>query len=460
MRALALGALSLLLSGCTSESGEGAGSNTNWLTCEQSSDCRGGEVCVAHECTEVTSEPCLAGATLTLESTASELLARQGSFFADALYEPVLSDTKPTDWVDPITIAQLTARVTGSDGEALSGCSLSFLTPPGSGWLFPNEASSDAAGEVHARWVAGADEAQTVTAALVDEDGRAASSELTGQALPHAPDTVAPTLAYVAAALSDTATAVRVRVEPLAAPAHTFFATALPDFFTGLQNTSDRDAFAEEVGPEERILIASVWNRSEGDAELLWSDPDVTCEPHDQGLGGIRCQLAGAWQPGDAKDVIVEYLTLAADEAPPAEYAALGYEALTCTSVAGCTDYSVFLADPDGEPRRLAALRIQNGAIPSGVSSYIDAYGESSATSCLETPVYRVHYGLAERVGDAFQSIDSVTYGAGYELWDNQVCANHGAAPDASGFTVFTGGDALEGRPALPGDDAQRLEVP
>ena len=141
---------------------------------------------------------------------------------------------------------------------------------------------------------------------------------------------------YISAPISEGASALRVRVQPLAAPARSFFATSLPDFFTGLQNTSDSDAFGAAVAPEDRLLIASVWNREQGDAELLWADGDVSCGPHEQDLGGIRCELRDAWQPGAARDVIVEFRSLATDEAAPPEYAELGYAALTCASSAGC----------------------------------------------------------------------------------------------------------------------------
>ncbi|HVJ18804.1 MAG TPA: hypothetical protein VM686_25455, partial [Polyangiaceae bacterium] len=126
----------------------------------------------------------------------------------------------------------------------------------------------------------------------------------------------------------------------------------------------------------------------------------------------------------------------------------------------GCTDYSVFIADAGGEPRRLAALRVQNGATPSGFSSYINAYDEPSATSCLAIPLYAVSYAPAERIADAFQPITSVSYDSSYQLWANQVCANHGALVENGAFTLYTGGDELRARPALPGDPAQTLSLP
>jgi hypothetical protein len=192
----------------------------------------------------------------------------------------------------------------------------------------------------------------------------------------------------------------------------------------------------------------------------LWADADVSCGPHDQDLGGIQCYLEDAWQPGDARDIVVEFRSLLTDEPAPAEYADLGYAALTCASPSGCTDYSVFIADAGGEPRRLAALRVQNGATPSGFSSYINAYDEPSATSCLAIPLYAVSYAPAERIADAFQPITSVSYDSSYQLWANQVCANHGALVENGAFTLYTGGDELRARPALPGDPAQTLSLP
>jgi hypothetical protein len=452
--------LLLLIAACTAGS-EGTGSNTNWLVCAESTDCPGKSVCVDQICEEVGTEACAAGAVLTLESSTAALEARQGSFFADALYEPMSLDEMPVDWLDPVTPAWLTARVSAAGGAPLPGCELRWITHQDSGWVFPQAVVTDADGIVTARWIAGAAEAQRLTVALLDGDDRARSGELDGHALSHAPASVRPTLASVYAPLADDAEALRVRLRPLAAPHRSFFATALPDFFMGLQNTSDLDAFVEPVAAEDRLLLASVWHRAEGDAEQLWSAADVTCGPHDQDLGGIRCDLQDAWQPGDTKDVVVEFRYLTTGQAAPAEYAELGYAASPCASELGCTDYTIFIADADGEPRRLAALRIASGTPVGGFSSYIDAYGSSDPqTSCLSTPLYQVEYGFAARVAGSYTPLREAFYSADYALWANQICANHGVVASGEAFTLSTGGDELFSEPLLPDDEDRAVSLP
>ncbi len=451
--------------GCTS--GEsGTGSNTNWLTCESDPDCPSGNLCFEGACEVLDAEPCAGAAQIAIENVAPPLKAREGSYFAGTLYIPV--EGVPAETEQNIAAAAIVARVRDASGAPLQGCSVKWLTSTDGGWVFVESETTSAMGTAIASWVAGSAPSEELIAAVVDDAGTVSSAHIVGDVLPHdaeplsdgGPTTTAATSVGVSASLNEAADAVRVRALPLAAPHHSFFvASALPGFFTGLQNTSDDDAFAVDVPPEERLLLASVWNTETDLALLLWNAPEAVCTEHAQDLGGQKCELPDAWQPGEALTITVEARALAQGEAAPTEYADLGYLTTACESAAGCLDYTVF-ANKDGEaPKRVVAYRHPKAGVLGWSSSYIDAYSSAEAqTSCLLVPKYEVEFSIEERVAGEFAKISRVNGNASYSAGNNAVCANHSVAGVGGGFLLSTGGSELSAaRPQRPSEPDREL---
>ncbi len=461
----AFAALALCSSGCTAQE-PGTGSNTNWLTCESDPDCPSGNLCFEGACEVLDAEPCVGAAQIAIENVAPPLMAREGSYFAGTMYMPV--EGVPADTEQNIAAAAIVARVRDASGEPLEGCSVRWLTSTDGGWVYSESETTSAMGTAIASWVAGSAPSEKLIAAVVDDAGVVSSAHIVGDVLPHdaeplsdgGPTTTAATSARVSASLNEAADAVRVRLLPLAAPHHSFFvASALPGFFTGIQNTSDDDAFAVDVPPEERLLLASVWNTETDLALILWNASEVVCVQHTQDEGGIKCELPDAWEAGEALTITVEARTLASGEAAPAEYADLGYLTTACESAAGCIDYTVF-ATRDGEaPQRVAAYRYPSADALGWSSSYIDAYASAEAqTSCLLVPKYEVEVSLEERVAGEFLEISRVSGGASYSAGNNAICANHSVEGTRGGFVLSTGGSELgDVRPQRPGEPDREL---
>jgi hypothetical protein len=348
-----------------------------------------------------------------------------------------------------------------------------FITGEGSGAAFADATTTDENGQVLAYWVAGDQREQLLEATLIDQQGRLATARLEATAYANdegpqvsdgapAPATRPSTL-RLSYALPETARRVRVVLAADGYPHHAFYsALSRPGFFAGLQNTSDRDVPGSDVPDSERILIASVWNLPDGDAQQLFGIDGLDCGPHAQDLGGIRCTLSGAWQAGQAYAFELERTPLALGESAPG-YAALGYVDEPCASSAGCTDYSLFFgaADAPEPPLRIVAYRYQS-AVPSGdFGSFVQPYLELPAqTSCLSTPVYAARFQPFVQRGDSFEPLAQAEFSATYRSWANEVCANYAAEPEASGFRLVTGGPRPLGRPQLPDEPARALALP
>jgi hypothetical protein len=264
-------------------------------------------------------------------------------------------------------------------------------------------------------------------------------------------------------ALPATSNGMRVVLSAATFPHHAFYsALTFPGFFAGLQNTSELDALTETVPDSERVLIASVWNLVEGDAQLLFAMPGLECGPHLQDLGGIRCLLAGAWQPGQDYAFTLERTTLAEGEVGP-DYAALGYLTDPCASAAGCTDYTLFFASADAidAQARVVAYRYQSGAIAGGFGSFIQPYLELPAqNSCLATPEYEARFLPFVQDGVGFAPVGSAGFSVAYFSWHNEICANYAASTDAGGFRLITGGPRALDRPMLLDEPARSLTLP
>jgi hypothetical protein len=444
--------------------------------CRVTADCAAGQLCVDGACLELASPTprvtgCDSAATLELVESATTLQARYGTVFSGALYLPVEYAERPADWTEPAPPRALTARVTDAEGQPLEGCVVRFITGAGSGVAFPNAATTDASGEVTAHWVAGDARRQQLSAALLRDDGTVATRDLEGlayandeggqsEALERAVATRPSTLRLYYD-LPATSERVQVSVSPQTVPHHAFYATvALPGFYTGLQNTGDVDPASGDVPDAERALIASVWNLEEGDAEQLFGVEQLSCSPHDDGLGGIRCMLPGAWNLGESFVFEVERRSLALGESAP-EYEPLGYSLEPCASAAGCTDYTVFFGSEGGALTRLVAYRYQSGDVAQSFSSFLQPYAAlSSQNSCLSTPRYDVTFSPSVQAEGGFEPIRSAQFDVDYASWRNQVCANYSASVDAQGYRLVTGGPTPLGAPLLPDEPARLLTLP
>lgn len=447
-------------------------------SCGDGAVCDAGQFCSDGGCIQLAgAEPqpsaCAAGAQLELSSTASSLQARYGTLFADALYLPVSYDERPLDWSEPATPAAITARVTDANGDALRGCSVRFLTGEGSGSAFAESAKTDKNGEVVAHWVAGDARAQTLSAALVDARGVVISQGVPGTAYandegPQSDDAARamatrPATVRLRYALPEASTRLRVVMSAASFPHHAFYsALNIDGFFAGLQNTSDLDAQTEDVPEADRVLIASVWNLPEGDAEQLFAATGVECGPHTQDLGGIRCFLPAAWQPAQTDYVLELQRTTLAPGEVGLGYSELGYSTEPCASAAGCTDYTLFFgAGADTTLARVVAYRYQSGAVAASFGSFIQPYAElPQQSSCLLTPEYDARFLPFVESAGGFEPVASADFSADYLSWHNEVCANYEASSDADGYRLVTGGPRPLGRPELPDEPARSLSLP
>jgi hypothetical protein len=415
---------------------------------------------------------CMPGAKLSVSAAGVALSARHGTLFGDGLYLPVAYDERPADWTEPTSPMAILATVTTPNDDALEGCVVRFVTGEGSGAAFADRPVTDKNGHMAAYWVAGAERQQSLKAVLVDRNGVVTSRNLDGTAYandegPQSTEeaaTVATTAATVrlSFALPEASNSLRVTLSAATYPHHAFYsAVNIDGFFAGLQNTSDLDALTDDVPDADRILLASVWNLAEGDAQLLYSTAGLDCGPHDQGLGGIRCTLSGAWQPGQDYVFELERTTLALGEAGP-DYAALGYVTDACASAAGCTDYTLwFGTDPESDWQRVVAYRYQSGDRAGWFGSFIQPYLDLPAqTSCLLTPQYDAHFLPFVHDGAAFTPVLNADFSAAYLSWHNEVCANYAATPESNGFRLVTGGPRPLGPPLLPDEPARSLTLP
>lgn len=446
--------------------------------CSDEAPCNAGQLCLDGSCVQLASATdadsgCVAGAELRVGTGGVELEARYGTVFGNGLYLPVAYDEQPADWVEPTDPAPIVVFVTSPSGDRLADCPVRFITGDGSGAAFANRAASDQNGTIYAYWVAGDQRDQTVTAALVDQAGAVQSLSVSGTAYandegPAATDDAAtvatrPATVRLGFDLPDTSNALRVLLSPTSYPHHAFYsAVNIDGFFAGLQNTSDLDASTGDVPAEDRVLIASVWNLAAGDAQQLYGTLGLDCGPHSQDLGGIRCTLAGAWQPEQAYVFQLERTTLAMGEAGP-DYAALGYLDEPCASAAGCTDYTLWYGTPDAldDLQRVVAYRYPSGELAGSFGSFIQPYLElSEQNSCLQTPAYDAHFLPFVQSGDSFEPVLQADFSAAYSSWHNEVCANYAATPEATGFRLITGGPRPLGRPQLLDEPARVLTLP
>lgn len=457
---------------------DGAASGMCLPACSADAPCNPGQLCLDGSCLQLatvddTASGCVAGAELQVGTGGIELEARYGTVFGSGLYLPVAYDERPADWVEPTDPAPIVVFVTNPSGLRLADCEVRFITGEGSGKAFANRGASDKNGTLFAYWVAGDRREQTLTATLVDQKGMVRSLSVTGTAYandegPQATDDAAivatrPAIVRLGYALPDTSNGLRVVVSPATYPHHAFYAAVNVDgFFAGLQNTSDLDAQAEDVPDADRVLIASVWNLAEGDAQQLYGMDGLDCGAHDQDLGGIRCTLAGAWQPDQAYVFQLERTTLAQGDAGP-DYEALGYVTDPCVSAAGCTDYTLWFGTPDApdELQRVVAYRYQSGELAGSFGSFVQPYLElPEQNSCLATPLYDAHFLPFVQSGDTFEPVVDASFSAAYLSWHNEVCANYAAIPEATGFHLLTGGPRPLQRPELPGDPVRQLTLP
>lgn len=440
--------------------------------------CAAGQFCSDGGCLQLASRDeaasgCVTGAQVTLSAGNVALEARFGTLFGDALYLPVTYDEQPVDWTEPTTPTPIVATVTDPEGQPVAGCAVRFITGEGSGSASAHRAISDEDGESVVYWVAGAERRQSLGVALVDRTGAVASHSIDGTAYANdegpqstsAAATVAtsPAAVHLGFELPAASNRLRVMLSAASYPHHAFYsAVNIAGFFAGLQNTSDLDALKDEVPDSERILIASVWNLAEGDAQQLYGVADLDCQPHTQELGGIRCTLGGAWQPEQPYAFELERTTLAQGEAGP-DYAALDYLTEPCASSAGCTDYTLWFgsADDPSALERVVAYRYQSGEIAGYFGSFIQPYLELPAqNSCLATPQYDAHF-LPFVLSDAgFEPVPRADLSAAYRSWHNEVCANYDASADERGFHLVTGGPRVLGRPILPDEPARTLTLP
>jgi hypothetical protein len=446
--------------------------------CGTDAPCDPGQLCLDGGCLQLASADdsasgCVAGATLQIGTGSAPLEARHGTVFGHGLYLPVAHDERPADWVEPTEPAPVVVFVTSPSGDRLADCPVRFITGEGSGTAFANRPASDQNGTLYAFWVAGNEREQTLTATLVDQKGVVRSLSVSGTAYandegPQSTDDAAtvatrPATVRLSYALPATSSGLRVVLSPSTYPHHSFYsAVNIDGFFAGLQNTSDVDAQVEDVPDADRVLIASVWNLAEGDAQQLYGMDGLECVPHGQDLGGIRCTLAGAWQPEQAYVFQLERTTLALGETGP-DYEALGYLTEPCASTAGCTDYTLWYGTPEAtdDLQRVVAYRYQSGELAGSFGSFIQPYSDlPEQNSCLATPVYDAHFLPFIQQGDTFEPVVDASFSAAYLSWYNEVCANYSAEPEANGFHLITGGPRPLGRPVLLDDPARLLTLP
>lgn len=446
--------------------------------CGADAPCDPGQLCLDGSCLQLatvddTASGCESGATLQVGTGGIVLEARYGTVFGSGLYLPVAYDERPTDWVEPTDPAPIVVFVENPSGLRLADCPVRFVAGEGSGAAFANRAASDKNGTLYAYWVAGDQREQALTATLVDQEGVVRSVSVFGTAYandegPQATDDAAtvattPTTVRLSYPLPDTSNGLRVVVSPSTYPHHAFYsAVNIDGFFAGLQNTSDLDALTEDVPDADRVLIASVWNLAEGDAQQLYGMDGLDCGPHGQDLGGIRCTLAGAWQPDQAYVFQLERTTLAMGEAGP-DYETLGYLTEPCASAAGCTDYTLWYGTPEApdDLQRVVAYRYQSGELAGSFGSFIQAYSDlPEQNSCLATPIYDAHFVPFVQNGDTFEPVVDASFDATYSSWHNEVCANYAAVPEAAGFRLVTGGPRPLGPPQLPDDPSRQLTLP
>lgn len=446
--------------------------------CSAEEPCAAGQLCLDGSCLQLASvddsaSGCVAGAELSVGTGGIALEARYGTLFGNGLYLPVAYDDRPTDWTEPTDPAPIVVFVTNPSGDRLADCPVRFIAGDGSGSAFANRAASDKDGTLFAYWVAGNQREQALTASLVDQNGVVKSVSVSGTAYandegPQSTDEAAvvatrPATVRLGYDLPATSNGLRVVLSPSTYPHHAFYsAVNIDGFFAGLQNTSDVDAQAEDVSDADRVLIASVWNLAEGDAQQLYGMDSLECGPHGQDLGGIRCTLAGAWQPEQAYVFQLERTTLAMGETGP-DYEALGYLTEPCASAAGCTDYTLWYGTPDALDtlQRVVAYRYQSGDLAGSFGSFIQPYSDlPEQKSCLATPAYDAHFLPFVQNGDTYEPVLEASFGATYTSWHNEVCANYSAEPEAAGFHLVTGGPRPLGRPELPDDPARLLTLP
>lgn len=339
--------------------------------------------------------------------------------------------TNDTHQPEPVVM-----RVTDATGAPVSGCDVSWETSPGSGWIFPTASSTDADGRVSAWWTAGDAAEQTVTARIEHVDGTTTEATAHGESTPHSTRSNSIHINYEVLDIYD---AFSVDVTPVTFPPTTYYsAINFPGGYTGIQNTSSEDG---PPPPENQYVIFSVWDVGSVEAVVV-DAAGSTCTGFGGEGTGARCMLQYPWEIGRA----------------------YRFELEVTYPVASRTDYAVWVSDatdPESLARRthIATLRLGEHAEPWYASGFVeDWYVEAS--SCLDNPerTARFHHARYRRVG-TWTDVRAATFGAVYNPWHNEICANYAYRAEGDAFVWSSGGLRVDA-PLMGGDPRPRIALP
>lgn len=380
------------------------------------------------------SVPCLSGSTLALVDSAT-LLGRHGSVFSRTLYvyDPAGEATMSNDTHQP---APVVVRVTDGAGAPVAGCEVAWEPGASSGWIFAASPTTDSDGRVSAWWTAGDAAEQTVTARISHADGTTSEATAHGSSMPHSTRSNSIHINYEVTGTYD---AFSVDVTPVTFAPTTYYSTInFPGGYTGLQNTSSADGPAPL---ENQVVIFSVWDVGVVDAVVV-DAAGSTCTGFGGEGTGARCMLQYAWELGHSYRFELEITYPVADR----------------------TDYAVWVSDatdPSAIVRRthIATLRYGEHAEPWYASGFVeDWYVE--APSCLDNPERTVRFHDARyRYAGAWTDVRAASFGAVYNPWHDEICANYAYRADGDAFLWSSGGDLVDA-PLMPGDPPPRVALP
>lgn len=158
---------------------------------------------------------------------------------------------------------RVVATVADASGAPVAGARWRIETDDRSGWVYPAQGTTGAAGRISATWVAGSPGAGVLTVTAE----KAASSMTVELATESVPSPRAPKSAVNVPMRTDRATGYAIDLTPLAEPGGTYYAAIQWDGgYTGLQRGGSR---------YDRQLQFSVWDANGLDARIIGQADDV-----------------------------------------------------------------------------------------------------------------------------------------------------------------------------------------
>lgn len=365
-------------------------------------------------------QPCPDGAELQ-PNTSANLITRVGSVYSSSLYNP--NDTSNNNNShNPIPVS---VKVT-KNNRPVSGCEVEWSTVRDSksdGWIFPTDKYTNDLGINEAWWTAGHSLSQSVKARIKRQNGTYHELTINGNAQPHETRSNSIHINWNTPPWD----AFSVDVTPLTFPDTTYYsAINFPGGYTGIQSHQ---------------VLFSVWDHSGVSAEVIESNtPGLTCKTFGGEGTGRKCEYP--FEPEIGKTYRFEV---------KASYA-----------TSNRTDYTAYFTDvSSGQSISLGTIRYGRRVTPSGASGFIEDWWQSGS-SCLDTEARTAYFSnIKYKLGNGkYTDVKTANFGAVYNQWHNEICANYYYGAKDGKFLWSSGGDELVSHPInIPGNVPPLTEV-